>query len=136
VVAADVVAAAAMQLGWSPFINKYAYTPLQRYRSGGSDSAGWLDAGTSLVDRRPRSVAAGVVLLCTTLGSVVSKAMMNLTWIEAIYFSVSTITTVRLAGPRPTRAQAELRFAARWATGISTRRCTARRTADVYTPPS
>jgi len=84
-----------MQHGWSPFINRYAYTPaLQRYRSGGSDSAGWLDAGTSLVDRRPKSVAAGVVLLCTGLGSVVSKAMMNLTWIEAIYFSVSTITTV------------------------------------------
>lgn len=58
------------------------------------ESSGLTETLTELIDRRPRAMAATTVLACTGCGSCVAKVMMDLTWVEAFYFSVTTISTV------------------------------------------
>ena len=48
----------------------------------------------NLLDERPKVVACAAILSCTLCGSIAAKIMMHLTWVEAVYFAIPTITTV------------------------------------------
>ena len=44
--------------------------------------------------QRQKIIAATALLLCMLLGAVAAREVMDITWIEAFYFAVTTITTV------------------------------------------
>ena len=55
---------------------------------------GRCDRCLTLLDEQPKSVACAAILSTTLCGTVAAKIMMHLTWVEAVYFAISTITTV------------------------------------------
>jgi len=86
---------------WTPLARRDAdySSTLRMHRACSSTSllrqtSTFPEDASSLVDRWPTCVAAAVVLLFTSCGAIVAKVMMGLTWIEAIYFCVTTVTTV------------------------------------------
>ena len=80
-----------MQAASKFFLSRYPREPIYRLMPS--------------ADHRARRTAAIVAVLCCTLaGTVAAKAMlMPISWVEACYFAVSTITTVGYGDYNPMR---------------------------------
>ena len=52
------------------------------------------DVSVGREGRRRKLLSAGALLVCTMLGAAAAHTMLGVTWVEAFYFAVATITTV------------------------------------------
>jgi len=82
----------------SPFRRLAGFEPVPRSPSQARTAHGGahrIRSVKDLVDSKPKLLALGALLVSTSCGVVAAKAMLEpVTWIEALYFAVSTITTV------------------------------------------